>query len=309
MDSDAIAAIQQRYREHLIALNRKAAARVDFNFAQVFPPSEDLAILLAQVDDLKACLDSFRPFDTDQMSNLERALSYQYTYESNRIEGNTLTLQETTLILEKGMTVDGKTLREHLEVTGHAAAFDYVKSIAQGQTELSEWTLRQIHQLVLEGVDRKNAGVYRTIDVGIAGSQHTPPPHYLVPERMTALFAWYIPENARLHPLLLAADLHQRLVNIHPFVDGNGRTARLLMNFVLLRNGLPLANLSGADSPRLAYYAALETAHIRGEGEPFRRLVAQAVKATAFWYLARISTTDDPQKGAVFFTRIAPYLG
>jgi Fic family protein len=303
-----IAEVQTRYKAHLVALNRAATQRVDFDFAQLYPAAADVETLLAQVDDLKRCLDSFRPFEPTQIANLEQALSVAYTYESNRIEGNTLTLQETTLILEKGVTIGGKSLREHLEVTGHAQAFDYVRQILQGETEFSDWVLRNIHQLVLGGVDRQNAGVYRSIDVAISGSRHEPPPSYLVPERMEAYFAEYRRARPSQHPALLAADLHEQLVAIHPFVDGNGRTARLVMNLVLLRAGYPLANLSGEQSQRLAYYDALETAHLTGNRQPFRVFVLQAVKQAAMWYLQRISTIEDSTKGVYFFQRIAPYL-
>lgn len=291
-----------------MTLNRAADRRVDFDLTPLYPATDQLDALLAQVDDLKRSLDSFRPFDAAQIANLERALSYQYTYESNRIEGNTLTLQETTLILEQGVTIAGKSLREHLEVSGHAQAFDYVRQIAQGDTELNDWVLRNIHQLVLSGVDRQNAGAYRKVDVAIAGSRHEPPPAYLVPERMEAYFVAYLAARDSQHPALLAADMHQQLVSIHPFVDGNGRTARLVMNLILLRAGYPLANLSGEQTQRIAYYDALETAHMTGKRQPFQAFVLQAVKRSAIWYLQRISTIEDSAKGAYFFQRIAPYL-
>jgi Fic family protein len=306
-DEAATAQLREQYFALLRALNEGQNERRDFDFAQVFPLSGDIGVLLAQVDDLKRCIDSFRPLEDAQVHNLRRALTASFTYESNRIEGNTLTLQETALILEKGVTVSGKSLKEHLEVTGHAQAFDYVQDVAQSDEPISQTVLRRVHQLVLGGVDRKNAGAYRTIDVAIAGSAHQPPPNYLVQERMDALFAWAEGSTGRLHPVVFAAELHHRLVNIHPFVDGNGRTARLLMNLVLLRHGYPIANLSGEREARLAYYQALAEADA-GDGSQFHRLVLLAVRATSLWMLPLISTSPDATKGAYFFERIAPFL-
>jgi Fic family protein len=303
-----LAQLQDRYRAAMTRLNTGVNSRVDFDLTPLFPPTDHLTDLLAQVDDLKRMLESFRPFNPDQVANLERTITAAYTYESNRIEGNTLTLGETTLILEKGVTIAGKPLKEHLEVTGHAQAFEYIKRMAVDQDDLTDWSLRNIHQLILGGVDRKNAGAYRTIDVGIAGSNHTPPPHYLVQERMDEFFRVYQAEASTRHPVLLAADLHQRLVNIHPFVDGNGRTARLIMNLILLQRSYPIANISGESQSRHTYYNLLETAHTTGEIEPFQRLIAQSVKDSSLWYLHRISTSGRPEQGEYFFRRLAPLL-
>lgn len=306
-DERATARLRERYFALLRALNDGQTERRDFDLARVFAPADDHAALLEQVDDLKRCIDSFRPLDDAQVASLGRALMASYTYESNRIEGNTLSLQETALILEKGVTVSGKSLKEHLEVTGHAQAFDYVQDVARSDEPISQIVLRRIHQLVLGAVDRKHAGAYRTIDVAIAGSAHQPPPNYLVQERMDALFSAFEGQAGARHPVLVAAELHHQLVNIHPFVDGNGRTARLMMNLVLLRHGYPIANLSGERDDRLTYYQALAAADA-GEPDPFARLVLLAVRATALWMLPLISTTPDASKGGYFFERIAPFL-
>lgn len=300
------ARLQQRYHEYLTQLNEGALQRVHFDFSQLYPETDDLEALLGQVDDLKRGLDSFRPLEPEQVANLEQYLNYQYTYESNRIEGNTLTFQETTLVLEKGLTIAGKSLREHLEVTGHAQAFDYVREIAQGETEFSERVLKTIHQLILGAIDRKNAGTWRGIDVAIAGSVYEPPPHYLLPQQMSAYFTYYREHRGQLHPALLAADLHEKLVAIHPFVDGNGRTARLVMNLILLRRGLPIANI--AADRRGAYYDALEAAHLTGDLSNFRRFILAEIKRTLIWYLQRVSTIENPTKGRYFFDRLAPWL-
>jgi Fic family protein len=304
--SDEIVRSQQRYLDFLRRMNADDPSRTHFDFRQIYPESTDVDELLAQVDDLKACLDSFRPFSPEQAHNLDTYFATQYTYESSHIEGNTLTIQETTLVLERGLTVSGKPLKEHLEVTNHAQAFDYVKALARGNEPFSERVLRSLHQLILAGIDRKNAGMYRTIDVALMGSAVEPPPHFLLRQAMDTFFAFYAEGQDTLHPVLFAAELHARLVQIHPFVDGNGRTARLVMNLVLLQHGYPIANIRAED--RFGYYDALETADRDGNLTPFRLLILNAVKQSAIWYLERVSTTEDANKGGYFFTRIAPYL-
>jgi Fic family protein len=303
-----LSVLRDRYQALLQQLNQTATQRVNLDLTALYPDTDQTDVLIEHVDDLKRCLDSFRPFDADQIANLEKTLTAAYTYESNRIEGNTLSLAETALILEQGLTIGGKSLREHLEATGHAQAIEYIRRMADNKEPLTDWSLRNIHQLVLGGTDRKNAGVYRSVDVGIAGSTHAPPPHYLVAERMQAFFDFYEGEKSILHPVLLAATLHQRLVNIHPFVDGNGRTARLLMNLVLLKNGFPVANIPGDSDHRRLYYDTLETAHVLENSEPFKRFILQQVKVASIWYLHRVSTQTQSERGDYFLRSIEPLL-
>jgi len=205
------------------------------------------------------------------------ALDIEYTYESNRIEGNTLTLRETSLVIEKGLTVAGKSLREHLEAKNHFEAVAFVRSLVAEKRPLSESLLKQIHALVLSGIDRENAGVYRSVPVLISGSRHEPPQPWLVPKLMEDLFLWLNAEGEGLHPVVRAAELHERIATIHPFVDGNGRTSRLAMNLSLLGDGYPIANLSGETAARLEYYDALERCNLEGDKGPFHRLITQKV--------------------------------
>lgn len=208
------------------------------------------------------------------------AFELEYTYESNRIEGNTLTLQETALVVEKGLTIGGKPLADHLEAINHTHALEYVKDLAFGQEPFNETVLLNIHRLVLQSIDNANAGRYRDIPVMISGAKHLPPQPYLVPKQMEDYFLWEQQNREHLHPVLLAAELHERLVTIHPFIDGNGRTARLVMNLTLLWHGYPIAILKGDAESRLKYYAALEAAQVEGNKTPFLELIADNVKST-----------------------------
>ena len=229
------------------------------------------------LDALKDRLNGLRDRQSDKVA---KAFDIEYTYESNKIEGNTLTLQETALVVEKGLTVGGKSLNEHLEAINHIFAIEYIKDIARNAEPINERVLLDIHKLILQGIDNTNAGKYRTVQVLISGARHVPPQPYLVLKEMESLFLWYEENRNTLHPVKLSAEMHERLVTIHPFIDGNGRTARLLMNLILLQNGFPIAILKGDANSRLQYYSALETAQTENNKIPFIDFIANNVKET-----------------------------
>lgn len=211
---------------------------------------------------------------------IAQALDIEYTHESNKIEGNTLTLRETAIVIEKGLTIGGKPLNDHLEAINHAQAIDYIKDLAKATNTITERDILQIHALILQGIDRENAGRYRSVPVMISGSKHTPPPPYVVPEKMQEMMRFYNENRETMHPVELASEMHERLVYIHPFADGNGRTARLLMNLILLQNGYPIAILKGDTENRLKYYEALETASITGDKTPFKNFIKEVLTQT-----------------------------
>ncbi len=237
--------------------------------------TEELKKLLQECDSLKARLATLRPLPADALKKIDEAFAIEYTYESNRIEGNTLTLQETELVVNKGVTIAGKSMREHLEAINHAEAIDYIKDFAKNNLEITERTIKEIHALVLHGINREYAGRYRTVPVMISGSQHVPPQPYLIEKQMEDFMIKFKEmEKEKVHPVLIAAYLHDELVRIHPFIDGNGRTSRLLMNLCLLRHGYTIVNLKGDNDTRRAYYFALEASHTGPV--PFQRLVVEA---------------------------------
>lgn len=247
---------------------------------------QDITKLLNECDTLKARLSEARPLPAAAMKKIEEAMAVEYTYESNRIEGNTLTLQETELVVNEGMTISGKSMREHLEAINHAEAIDYIKDFAKSAIEISQRTIKEIHALVLHGIDRENAGRYRNVPVMISGSRHTPPQPYLIEKMMEDfIIRFRLMEEENTHPVLIAAYLHDELVRIHPFIDGNGRTSRLLMNLYLLRHGYTLINLKGNAEDKLNYYKALETSHTENNPEAFQEFVATAEKESLLRYM------------------------
>jgi Fic family protein len=240
-----------------------------------------LKILLDAVDADKAKLDALRPLPPHTLASLREKLTLEWTYHSNAIEGNTLTLRETKVVLE-GITVGGKTLREHFEAVNHRDAILYVEEIVAKQESLTDWQIRNIHGLVLKGIDDAEAGRYRQENVVISGESTVPPDFLHLPAEMAALVAWYEQAGA-MRPVERAAQLHTRFVKIHPFIDGNGRTARLLLNFELMKFGYPPAVIRKED--RLAYYDALDEACVSGNFENITHLVAEAVKRSLDTYL------------------------
>lgn len=228
------------------------------------------------IDDLKNKLDQRRPLSPAIVKNLQEDLIIRWTYHSNAIEGNTLTLLETKVILE-GITVGGKALREHFEAINHRNAIYYVEDIIRKEEPFSEWQIRNIHQLILKNIDDENAGRYRQQNVLISGATSTPPDYTLLNDKMSQLINWYETEAYKLHPIERAAKVHADFVGIHPFIDGsNGRTSRLLMNLELMKAGYPPCVITVEN--RLAYYEALDQWMAHGKTEAFTQLVSNAVR-------------------------------
>jgi Fic family protein/DNA-binding Xre family transcriptional regulator len=238
---------------------------------------ERLQTLLSDCDVQRDEWNQLKPLNGIQLQKMNEYFRLNYTYESNRIEGNTLTLQETHLVINEGLTIGGKSMREHLEVVNHSEAIEYISEIVQNKVDFTERVLKQIHYLILKGIDRENAGVYRSIGVRISGSSHLPPEPFLLNRMMEEVFEYYQKNKNLLHPIILAAEMHEQIVRIHPFIDGNGRTTRLIMNLILLQNGFPIANIKGDLTSRLAYYKALENAP-GDQKASFYELVAETVK-------------------------------
>ena len=222
-----------------------------------------------EVDSLKRKLDSKRPIPKETLKSLRESINLEWTYNSNGIEGNTLTLRETQVVLE-GITVGGKSIKEHLEAINHEKAILFLDDLVKDNEPISEWNIKNIHQLILKDIDNENAGRYRKENVTIKGATHIPPDYLKVSELMEKLILTYNTWN-EYHPIIQAALLHGELVKIHPFVDGNGRTSRLLMNLVLMNNGYNPVIIK--KESRLKYYEALDKAHTTGDYTDFVKLV------------------------------------
>jgi len=245
-------------------------------------------------------LDSYRPLPPEQLKNLEEWFDIEYTYTSNAIEGSTLNRSETAMVVEKGLVVKGKTLKEHQEAVNHDKAISFVRTLLnKGHQFISEDDIKRIHKMILSGIDDDWAGKYRMTDVFIRGADVEPPPPHHVPFKMRDLVGW-LELQQETHPAKIAADLHFRFVAIHPFIDGNGRTARLLMNLVLMQNGFPLAIIKMED--RNKYIDAINEATVTGDLTDFYQVIFSAVERSLDAYLAAAHGESilpfylDPQK-------------
>lgn len=245
--------------------------------------------LLARLEQKKAALDALRPLPSAAVAKLDEQLAVEWTYHSNAIEGNTLTLRETQLILETGLTIGGKSLREHFEVINHREAIRYVEALVAEEQPLTPFHVRQLHALVMAGIDDGGAGQYRSLPVRIGGATFQPPDAWEVPRRMDEWGAWLHGEAAALHPVARAALAHHRLVAIHPFLDGNGRSARLAMNLLLMQQGHPPTIILRTN--RRQYYRVLAQADNDRE-QPLVNFVGRAVERSLTLYLEALTPQD-----------------
>ncbi|MBO0588408.1 Fic family protein [Sporosarcina sp. E16_8] len=241
--------------------------------------------MFQEIDRKKQLLEGKRPLPTYTLKSLREKLLLEWTYNSNAIEGNTLTLKETKVVLE-GITVGGKTMREHLEVINHRDAILYVEEIVANNESFSEWQIKNLHRLILKGIDDAYAGRYRDQQVYISGAEHVPPEPFLIKEKMEELISLHDGEAESLHPIERAARLHIIFVGIHPFIDGNGRASRLLLNLDLMKDGFPPIVIKTEN--RLSYYDALDKAHTTGIYDDFIELVKSEVEHTLDWYLSMV---------------------
>ena len=248
----------------------------------------EAAAMIESIEQLKRRLDALGTLPPEKvraLASVFHAEETEYIYESNAIEGNTLTLAETSLVLDKGITVSGKPLKDHLEATNHRKALSRLRQMVAERVTITERALLELHHLILAGIHDAFAGRYRDVPVRISGSRHVPPNPLKVPGLMGELFAWFAGHAATAHPVHAAADLHLRLSQIHPFVDGNGRTCRLAMNLHLLQQGYPLTILRSENNQRVDYYNALAASDFTDAPEAFRRFIEARVHQSLLNYL------------------------
>ena len=240
-----------------------------------------------KADENNRLLSAYRPLPPETLKSLREYYRVGLTYTSNALEGNSLTESETKVVIEDGLTIEGKPLRDHYEAVGHAKAYDYVYQITEKEG-LTEEDILILHRLFYQQIDAEKAGHYRNVKVYISGSRYMVSAVSKIPSEMQKLVKWYNDNEKKLHPIELAATLHQRFVFIHPFQDGNGRVARLLMNLALLRNGFTIAIIPAI--LRHEYIYSLETAHTRPE--VFTDFIADRVIAAQL-DLLRLMRDDD----------------
>lgn len=239
--------------------------------------------LTRRIAELKAALDALRPLSGAALAQLQKHFDVELTFTSNAIEGNTLTLRETAEVIEHGITVGGKSLREHLEALDHYEALLWMRELASGPEPIGEGVICELHRRIVARSRPEIAGVYSRLPRRVAGSPAIFPNPMKIPDLMADLGAWL--ETAE-PSLETAFDAHFRITAIHPFADGNGRTARLLMNLVLLRAGYPPVAIRPED--RAGYLAALETGSTTDDLAPYRSLMSHRLAETLAAYVAAL---------------------
>ena len=237
-----------------------------------------------RIESKLAELNSLRLLPPSAVKKLRQQFEIEMTYNSNAIEGNSLTLKETYLVISEGMTVKNKPLKDHLEAKDHYEALEFVMDLVEHHKPqtLSEQLIRTLHQIVVRDTEKEWAGRYRNSNVMITGASHQPPEAMVVPKKMAGLVHWFRNHHTTLHPVELAALMHHKLVHIHPFFDGNGRVGRILMNVILMREGYPLAVILKND--RKKYYDSLAKSD-REDYTALVRFVAQSVERSLELYL------------------------
>jgi len=235
-------------------------------------------------------LDSHRPLSAEKVGKLREAMEIEYTYHSNAIEGNRLTYRETQLVIREGVTIGGKSMRDHLEARNHPRAISYVEGLKD--RNLMENDVLELHRIVFSGV-LENAGGFRKSQVFIEGSDYMPPPAFEVPALVNELLEWLGKNPEELRPVEVAAVFHHRFVSIHPFDDGNGRVARLLMNLLLIKQGYPFTVVRNYDRRR--YYDTLRKADA-GDLEPFVNFIGRCVEESLDLYLSAVEPTDEKKQ-------------
>ena len=240
--------------------------------------------LKKRIERKKVALNALRPLPVIAVEKLREQFELEMTYNSNAIEGNSLTLKETFLVITEGITIKGKPLKDHLEAKNHTEALEFIFDLIDKDKKhtFSEHLIRTLHQLVVLDTEKEWAGKYRTSNVLITGTDHKPPEAIEVPGLMHELIDWTRKDKTKLHSVELSAILHHKLVHIHPFFDGNGRTARLAMNVFLLQDGYPLVIILKND--RKKYYRVLARAD-KGDYSTLVKFIAQAVERSLDIYL------------------------
>ena len=260
--------------------------------------------LLISINGKKKELDSHRPLNASIVKKLNEQFALEWTYNSNAIEGNTLSLQETEIVLNRGITIGGKTVNEHLEAINHKEGISLIKEIIHQKMELSEEIIKEVHRIILKGIDDLEAGCYRRTNVRIVGARMIPPQAMKISKLMTELLNWYY-ENLKVLPTPeLAALFHYKFVCIHPFIDGNGRVARLLMNLILMKNGYPPTVILKVD--RKKYYRVLNDGNL-GDLEPFVNFIGRAIERSLIIYLNSIIPNTNEKQGFINLREASKY--
>jgi len=257
--------------------------------------------ILEKIKKKKFQFDDLKPFSKTFQTNMEEWYRIELTYTSNAIEGNTLTRQETALVVEKGLTVEGKSIVEHIEAINHAKAYEYIQSLKLNNiTQITEQIILKIHETILQNIDSQNAGRYRNVSVRIAGSTVILPNPLKIPDLMEKFVNWL--HNSKKILPEIAIEAHLKFVSIHPFADGNGRTARLLMNLVLMTGGYPPVVISNKN--RRQYIDSIEKVQLTDDLSDYEIFMLESIEKSFDNFLGIVELKKNNQKTKIKLMKI-----
>jgi Fic family protein/DNA-binding XRE family transcriptional regulator len=242
--------------------------------------------LLNEIDIFKAKLNTF---STTETSVIAQALEIEYTHASNWMEGNSLSLAETDLVINEGQTISGKSMREHLEAINHQEAIEFIKNRVKNNASFGEQEIISLHTIILRGILPKEAGHYRSVAITIKDRSFSPCDPIVISQEIETLFNWYEQNKNNIHPIILATTLKERIITIHPFINGNGKVSRLIMNGVLLQHGYLIANIKADNEDRILYYQTLKAAITKEKKDDFTLFIAQIEKKSLERYIKTVS--------------------
>lgn len=264
------------------ALKALAAAEQELKYKKSVSKielSDALEKIVKEIDILKAKIETLRQNDDHKSI---KTLELEYTFESNRTDGNTMTLPETEMVINKGLTISGKSMREHLEIINHQEAIGFIKDLVKKNNSLNERDLLSIHNLLLRGIIPEEAGNYRKEQDKINNSVAISSSPLMISKEIEESFIWYEVNKNRLHPVILAAEMHERLFKIQPFANGNGKVSRLMLNLILMQKGYLIVNIKKEDYEN---YQSLKTEQIKNNKEDFALFIAQMEKESLERYI------------------------
>lgn len=261
--------------------------------------------VIKRIESKRVELNQLRPLPPSAVDKLRQQFEIEMTYNSNGIEGNRLTLKETYLVISEGITVKNKSLKDHLEAKDHYEALEFIIELVEHKKPqtLSEQLIKTLHRIIIRDIEKEWAGKYRNSNVLITGARHKPPDAISVPSEMEKLIRWFRKNENKLHTIELAALIHHKFVNIHPFFDGNGRVSRLIMNVILLQAGYPLSVVLKND--RKKYYDTLAKADERNYAS-FVRMMAQSVERSLDIYLSVLKPSKKTNEKFMVLSKISP---
>lgn len=237
----------------------------------------EIIALLTKIDFYKEKLRKKSLVEGDDFLEYKEKNYLKYTYQSNRIHGNSLSLEETELVVLEGQTIVGKSMHEHLEAINHYDTIEFIKEVIEFKKPFTEKLIKEIHYSILKGIDRKNAGKYRKTDTIIKGSKFKPPQADLIDKKIENVVSFYNNNKESIHPVILAAEIHEKIYSTQAFLTGNGRLARFIMNYILLKNGYQFIIIKGIPKNKKFYHKALEKIQLKNETKDFHLLICNLV--------------------------------